>query len=295
MALAAHGHRYALRAFASAACTTAPALSLKQTVDSLERNADVGATFAVTGASRGLGAEFCRAILARSRGRVIAFARNPGESQALQDLASAYDGRLIPVEVDVTDEHSIARAASEVSCRCGHIDVLLNVAGVLHENSRDRMPERSLAQCRQEWMQHVYAVNALGPVLFTAGLLPLLTSRDGSSKRARLVANLSARVGSIGDNRIGGWWSYRMSKAALNMATRNMAIEFKRKSVPLHAIALHPGTTDTGLSMPFQKNVKPEQLFTIAFSVERLLEIIESVERAHSGFVYAWDGKPIDF
>lgn len=295
MAAVARGHRYALRAFASASSSIAPGLSLKQTADSIERNADTGAVFAVTGASRGLGAEFCRAILARSRGRVVALARNPGESEELQNLASSHAGRLIPVQVDITDEDSIARAASEVSSHCGHVDVLLNVAGLLHEGRRDRMPERSLSQCRLEWMQRVHAVNALGPVLLTAGFLPLLASKEGSSKRARLVANLSARVGSIGDNRIGGWWSYRMSKAALNMATRNMAIEFKRKSVPLRAIALHPGTTDTGLSEPFQNNVKPEQLFTATFSVERLLEIVECVEGAHSGFVYAWDGKPIDF
>ena len=108
-----------------------------------------------------------------------------------------------------------------------------------------------------------------------------------------VVASVSARVGSISDNGTGGWYSYRMSKAALNMATVNIALELKRSSV--WCIALHPGTTDTDLSKPFQKNIKPEKLFTTEFSVGKMLSIIEAMESHHTGNFYAWDGQRIDW
>ena len=100
-------------------------------------------------------------------------------------------------------------------------------------------------------------------------------------------------MGSISDNRLGGWWAYRMSKAALNMATVNMAIELKRKGVI--AVALHPGTTDTGLSEPFQKNVKPEKLFTVEYSTDSMLDVLEGLSLEDSGRFFAFDGKPIEF
>merc|ERR1719453_679082 len=130
-------------------------------------------------------------------------------------------------------------------------------------------------------MSKVFATNAIGPVLMTQAFAPMLT-------RGAIVANLSARVGSISDNRLGGWWSYRMSKAALNMATVNMANELKRKDV--YAIALHPGTTDTGLSEPFQANVKPEKLFTAEYSAGAMLDVLDGLTETDSGSFFAYDG-----
>ena len=108
-----------------------------------------------------------------------------------------------------------------------------------------------------------------------------------------MVANLSARVGSISDNGLGGWYSYRMSKSALNQATRTMAHELKRQST--WCIALHPGTTDTDLSKPFQKNVQEGRLFPVDFTVSQLLDVIDSMGEENSGGLYDWAGKAIPF
>jgi NAD(P)-dependent dehydrogenase (short-subunit alcohol dehydrogenase family) len=108
-----------------------------------------------------------------------------------------------------------------------------------------------------------------------------------------IVANLSARVGSVSDNRLGGWWSYRMSKAALNMATVNMALELRRRDV--YAVSLHPGTTDTGLSVPFQQNVKPEKLFTTEYSTGAMLDVLDKLTPEDTGGFFAFDGSKIEF
>ena len=108
-----------------------------------------------------------------------------------------------------------------------------------------------------------------------------------------IIANLSARVGSISDNNLGGWYSYRMSKAALNQATRTMSNELKRQNV--WCISLHPGTTDTDLSKPFQANVAKDRLFPVEFTVDHLLKVIESMDDTNSGGLYDWAGKAIPF
>ena len=111
--------------------------------------------------------------------------------------------------------------------------------------------------------------------------------------RRAVFTALSARVGSIGDNRLGGWHSYRASKAALNMILRNLAVELGRTHPQAVVAGLHPGTVDTGLSAPFQKGVKPEKLFTADHSAERLLAVVDGLTPADSGGVYAWDGARI--
>ena len=105
-----------------------------------------------------------------------------------------------------------------------------------------------------------------------------------------MIANLSARVGSISDNRLGGWYSYRASKAALNQLTKTMSLELGRKGQKVAAVLIHPGTCDTDLSRPFQRNVAPEKLFTKERGVEQMLGIVERTTMAETGTFYAWDG-----
>jgi NAD(P)-dependent dehydrogenase (short-subunit alcohol dehydrogenase family) len=117
---------------------------------------------------------------------------------------------------------------------------------------------------------------------------PLLKHDDRS-----ILATISAKVGSIGDNQLGGWYGYRASKAALNMFIRTSSIEYKRTCPQAILVALHPGTTDTKLSLPFQRNVPPEKLFTVDRTVSQLLTVIENLTPADSGKFFSWDGSQI--
>jgi NAD(P)-dependent dehydrogenase (short-subunit alcohol dehydrogenase family) len=139
-------------------------------------------------------------------------------------------------------------------------------------------------------MAELFAINAIGPALIAKHALPLLR-KPGRS----VFAALSARVGSIGDNRLGGWHSYRASKAALNMLVRNFALELTRRNPEAIAVTLHPGTVDTGLSEPFQRGVMAGKLFTPDFAAEQLLSVIEALTSTGSGKLYAWDGSEIPF
>lgn len=244
----------------------------------------------ISGASRGIGLAFASQLLRRSSDSVIVAASRSGMSPELEKLQADFGAdRVRPVTCDITSQEQCQAMADQIRAEHGKrpIDMLLNVAGVLHEaGSSGMMPERSLRSIDADEMQRVIATNAIGPVLVTQALAPQL------GRKAR-IGNVSARVGSIGDNRLGGWWSYRMSKAALNMATVNMALELKRKEVI--AVALHPGTTDTGLSEPFQKNVKPEKLFTADYSAGAMLDVLTGLEIGDSGKFFAYDGSPIEF
>ena len=139
-------------------------------------------------------------------------------------------------------------------------------------------------------MSEVFRINTIGPALLAKHFLPLLR-RDKKSA----FAAISARVGSIGDNRLGGWASYRASKAALNMLLRTFSIEQARVNKNSVVVGLHPGTTDTGLSRPFQGNVPEGKLFTPAFVAERLLGVLDGLTPDATGQVFAWDGKRIEY
>ena len=241
-------------------------------------------TSVIVGASRGIGLALSKALLQRG-GSVIACCRKPEQSDGLRALQDDFP-RLRTEPVEVTEQASVSALGERVAASGAKIDLVFNVAGVLHDAAQKKGPERALREIDAEWMMHVYAVNAVGPVLCTQALAPSLA-------KGAVVANVSARVGSIGDNRLGGWWSYRMSKAALNMATKNMAHELRRKDVS--AVALHPGTTITGLSQPFQKNVKPSQLQTAEQTAEMLLAVVDGLTPEDSGGFFAYDGSTIDW
>lgn len=204
--------------------------------------------------------------------------------------------------MDVEDQASIEQAGTEIRNKYDRVDLLLNVAGILGDAKTTPGPERSLAKMDRAWFEKTLAVNVIGPVMLSQQLLPLMTQSrqkkkadngDQSTRPTAVIANLSARVGSISDNNLGGWYSYRMSKSALNQATRTMALELKRQSA--WTVALHPGTTNTGLSKPFQGNVKEGSLFPVDFTVTQLLNVIDSMQEENSGGFYDWAGKAISF
>ena len=188
-------------------------------------------------------------------------------------------------EIDYTDEESIARSADMVSRHCP-LDMVIVATGMLHDEYRS--PEKSLKDLSAENLHHVFAVNTVIPALIAKHFVPKLNKKDPV-----IFAVLSARVGSISDNHLGGWYSYRASKSALNMIIKNVSIELGRRHKHSLVVGLHPGTVDSPLSKPFQNGVSIKTLFSPDDSVEKLLTVLEALTPKESGKCFAWDGHEI--
>jgi NAD(P)-dependent dehydrogenase (short-subunit alcohol dehydrogenase family) len=248
-----------------------------------------GGNVLIQGASRGIGLEFARQCLAEPRvGRVVASCRHPAEAAQLQALAGSAPDRMLVVPLDASDEPSIAAAADTVAAHLQRLHLVVNCAGVLHDASRALAPEKRLADLRAESLLHAYALNAMGPLLVARHFERFLAHAERA-----VFASISARVGSIGDNRLGGWYAYRASKAAQNMFTRTLSVEWARSRRNVICVALHPGTTNTDLSRPFQANVPAGKLFDVDRTVRQLLAVIDALQPADSGSFRGWDGAPI--
>ena len=187
--------------------------------------------------------------------------------------------------LDLTDEASIAAAAALVS-QGPSPSLVIIATGLLHDGEHG--PEKSLKEIDLDWMAKNFAINTIGPALIAKHFIPLLP-KTGTP----IFAALSARVGSISDNLLGGWYSYRASKAALNMLIRNLAIEARRSNDRSIIVGLHPGTVDTPLSKPFQANLSPGKLFESERAALQLLDVIEGLKVKDSGKLFAWDGEEI--
>ena len=243
----------------------------------------------IQGASRGIGLEFVRQCLAAPQvARVVATCRVPAAAAGLQALAEAARGRLHLVTLDVTDEASIAAAAAATRAHVASLHLLVNCAGVLHEASLGLAPEKRLADVNSAALLRSFTVNAVGPLLVARHFERFFAHRDRA-----VFASISARVGSIGDNRLGGWYAYRASKAAQNMFTRTLAVEWGRSHQNVTCAALHPGTTDTDLSRPFQAGVPAGKLFPVQRTVTQLLDVIDRLRPEDSGQFFGWDGERI--
>ncbi|KAB2089970.1 hypothetical protein ERO13_A03G088500v2 [Gossypium hirsutum] len=240
-----------------------------------------GGVSMVQGASRGIGLEFVKQLLEKNgKGHVIATCRNPTKATALLELKNQFAERLNVLPLDVTVESTIEESARSITERYGSLNLLINASGILSIPSV-LQPETTLSKVQKSSMMLAYEVNAVGPILVIKHMWPLLKVGGllGTDRDVAVVANISARVSSIGDNRLGGWHSYRSSKAALNQLTKTISVEFERKKDPIACILLHPGTVDTDLSRPFQRNVPAEKLFAKEFSVQKLLNIINNAKQ----------------
>ena len=195
------------------------------------------------------------------------------------------------ISMDVSDEDSIEQAIADIKQQTTHIDWVINCVGLLH--TPHNQPEKALRQLETGFFLQNMQINALASLLIAKHIKPLLAKSERSADHPAIFATISARVGSISDNRLGGWYSYRISKAALNMGMKNLSIEWRRSLKDVCVVVMQPGTVDTQLSSPFQGNVADEKLFTPAYSAARLLAVLDSMGAAQSGGFVDWAGESI--
>ena len=239
-----------------------------------------GFTALVTGASGGIGRAVVDTLLHSERpGRVIAVSRSP----------SAHDDpRFESLALDVTESAGLEGLAKALAGEPVHL--LFNAIGILHDDAAGIGPEKKLDDLDADAMSRVYHINAVPPALLLKALQPSLKGRHPA-----VIASLSARVGSIGDNRMGGWYAYRASKAAHNMLMKTAAVELRRLNKQISVACLHPGTTDTPLSKPFQARVPADKLFSPEFVAERLLTVLETCRPEQSGAFLDWAGESVEW
>ena len=208
--------------------------------------------------------------------KVHAFSRSQKKSDA---------ENIVHHTINYNDEVSIQQAASQAS-KEAPLDIVIVATGILFDGNIT--PEKSLRELSAKKFLRLFEVNTILPALIAKHFLPKLNKQDRS-----IFAALSARVGSVSDNKLGGWYSYRASKSGLNMIIKNAAIEINRQNKNAIIVGLHPGTVDSNLSKPFQGNVPDGKLFTPDHSVKRLLDVLGNLTPESSGRCFSWDGKEV--
>ncbi len=193
--------------------------------------------------------------------------------------------RASSFKFDLTDETSIEQAVN-ISTDDGDIRLVIDATGFLH--SKDQSPEKSWRELNADQLTRAFAINTIGPALLMKHFLPRLP-RSGKA----VFATLSARVGSIEDNQLGGWYGYRASKAALNQLVRTAAIELRRRAPEAVCVALHPGTVSTPLSAPFAK--QGLALHTPTQAANNLLTVVEQLALTDNGGFFDWRGQPVSW
>lgn len=243
-------------------------------------------TAAIFGASGGIGAALCDALITGGCARVYAGSRSG---------AAPVDNPVVhPFQFDLTDEGSIAAAADMMRDNPPELvpEMVIAATGILTlpgaAGTDGTGPERTYKRIDPSAMAQVFALNTVGPAMIAKHMLPLLPRG-----RRGVFAALSARVGSISDNGLGGWHSYRASKAALNMLIKNFALEMARTHKDAVIVGLHPGTVDSALSAPFQSNLPGGQLTKPADAAANLLGVLAGLEAQDSGNVFDFAGKMV--
>jgi NAD(P)-dependent dehydrogenase (short-subunit alcohol dehydrogenase family) len=233
---------------------------------------------AIIGGSGAIGSAFTKQLAKKhANAKIHSFSRS---------AVNFVNGNIINNIINYTDEGTIEEAALLAS-KLDPLDIVIVATGILCDDKI--MPEKSLGELSTEKFLHLFKVNTILPALIMKHFLPAMNKRNRS-----VFATLSARVGSISDNRLGGWYAYRSSKSALNMIIKNAAIEIGRRNKKAIIVGLHPGTVDSKLSKPFQGNVPDDKLFSAEYSVKKLLEVIDKLTVESSGRCFSWDGKEVE-
>ena len=231
----------------------------------------------VFGATGGIGA----ALVAR-----LAARRDIETVHAVSRFGAADGGGVTGHACDLLDEDALAAVAASIKAAAAPSLVIV-ASGILSDGDA-LQPEKSFRRQSAEAFDRVFRANTVAPALVAKHMLPVMPRAERA-----VFAALSARVGSISDNRLGGWHAYRASKAALNMLIRNYAIEQARRSEAFICVGLHPGTVDTGLSKPFQSGVPDDTLFSPEVSAGYLLDVIDGLAPEDTGKVFDWAGREI--
>lgn len=240
-------------------------------------------TYLIIGGIGGIGRAMVEQIISNKDNKVFAtYYRNVPDIEA---------DNLHWLPMDVSSEESIKQAIDEIKKHSDHIDWVVNCVGLLH--TEQSQPEKALRQIETDFFMQNMQVNALAGLLIAKHVKPLLAKSERSNAHPAIFATISARVGSISDNQIGGWYSYRMSKAALNMGMKNLSIEWGRSLKEVCIVVMQPGTVNTQLSAPFQSNVADGHLFSPAYSAECLLEVLSGMSADQTGSFVDWAGESI--
>ncbi len=232
----------------------------------------------IVGATGGIGSALVEAIAASGKFSAV---------HAISRVPYRGSGNISAHVADITEEQSVQRVAGVIAAG-PPVSLVVVASGMLHGSGVT--PEKSLRAIDPTALATLFAVNAIGPALIAKYFAPLLPKHGRS-----VFAALSARVGSIEDNRLGGWYAYRASKAALNQLIRTLAIELKRTRPEAIALALHPGTVITGLSKPYRGEAGKPGTFRPHEAAAHLLAVIDAAIPEQSGYLLAWDGSRIPF
>ena len=235
-------------------------------------------TIAIIGSSGAIGNSICEVLLNEYPiKKLYKFSRK---------IQTKDTDKIKNIVIDIEDETSIKESVKHIP---GDVkfDLIFVATGLLH-NENEIFPEKSIKDINTDMFKKVLLVNAIGPALIGKYFIPLM-KKDIKS----VFAFLSAKVGSISDNKIGGWYSYRASKAALNQIIKNFSIEIRRNNNNAIFVGLQPGTVKSFLSKPFQKNKNKQTLFTPEDSAKKLLKVINSLDYEDSGKLFSWNGEEI--
>lgn len=234
----------------------------------------------ILGAGGGLGKALTNALTAEYPEETIV-------TVSRQVLKSS-DERVRHIQVKDYSEAALHTVMSDFKSQGLQLAGLISTIGMLHDE--ETLPEKKLGDLNEANLRKLFEVNAIQPILALKAFSPML-----DRKHTKFWVQLSAKVGSIEDNYLGGWYAYRASKAALNMLLKSASIELKRTHKRLVVAAIHPGTTDTALSKPFQNRIPEGKLYTPEMSAKRIIKVIKGVQPEDTGKLWHWDGTELPY
>jgi len=238
----------------------------------------------IAGVSGAIGSALARQLLEREPGAtILGLCRDP---ESARDRLPEKRVKLIRWDAERSSHEEVGHSLNEVLGRDGELDMVIYAAGLLHDD--ELFPEKRIEDLDAGAMTRSFAVNCTGLGTLIRAAVPHLRHR-----RLKKVVAVSAKVGSIGDNRFGGWYAYRSSKAALNMLVKNLSVELPRRCRPVSCIAVHPGTTTSALSAPFQQSLAQLKLHSPEDTARNLMTVIEGVDERSNGSFLNWDGEAL--